>query len=301
MAKQYKVVHCTVNGQTRVPVEGQTLLQCEAESISGFIFDHWEINGEADYTFGPSAAFLATDACVIRACYHERKVLKTVNCYLQLLTASNNASGAKYTEFDFEEAYYNPVTKAYCAGGTLDCYVTAVIPNRAKVDYWLINGVKYQFPDNNIPKFRILDLNEATTIEPVFKGKTPVDMSGRPAIARELESQVRPMLLHCIECWGQFMNAAGNPAGQQYREFDFDGPYTNPVTKQALSGGLLDICISTKVPRGHTVDGWIINDVTYQFPQNVLRFRVMGLNEDTTYEVRFRGTSSPTRTPTVIN
>ena len=45
------------------------------------------------------------------------------------------------------------------------------------------------------------------------------------------------------------------------------------------------------------VDTWIINDVMYQFPVQVLKFRVMDLNEDTTYEVRFRGKPSGTRTP----
>lgn len=282
-------VHCTINGMDRFPIEGETLLQCQAEEIEGFVFDHWEINGAADYGFGASSSFVASEACVIQAFYHERKVLRTVNCYFQLLTTSNNASGTKYTEFDFEEAYYNPVTKAYCPGGTLSCYITAVIPKKAQVDYWLINGVKYQFPDNTINKFRIVDLNEATTIEPVFKGYAPSGLYGRPAAAAELEHKIRPRVMRCINCWGQFMNLAYNPSGQEYTEFDFEQDYTNPVTRRRIYGGTLDIFISTKLPRGCVVDTWIINDVMYQFPQTVLKFRVLGLNEDTTYEVRFRG------------
>ena len=42
-------IHCTINGETQVPIVGETLLQCEAENIEGFVFDHWEINGEPDY------------------------------------------------------------------------------------------------------------------------------------------------------------------------------------------------------------------------------------------------------------
>ena len=290
-------VRCTINGQSRVPIQGDTVLHCVAEDVEGFVFDHWDINGEPEYGFGATASFVASESCVIQAYYHERKVLRTVNCYLQLLTDKHNASGSKYTEFDFEDTYYNPVTKSYCPAGTLSCYVTAVVPKKAQIDYWLINGVKYQFPENNIVKFRILELNEATTIEPVFKGFSPSNLYPRPAAAQELEKIVRPMMMHCINCWSQFMNVSGSPSGQEYTEFDFDQIYTNPVTRRKLPGGLLDIFISTKLPRGCTVDTWIINDVMYQFPQLVLKFRVLGLNEDTTYEVRFRGMATATRIP----
>ena len=289
-------VHCIINGETRVPIQGETLLECVAEDIEGFVFDHWEINGQPDYESGATASFVATEACVIRAYYHERKVLRTVNCFFQLLTKNNNASGTKYTEFDFEDAYYSPVTNTYCPAGTLSCYVTAVIPRKGEVDYWLINGVKYQFPDNLVVKFRLVDLNEATTIEPVFKGMSPTEEFARPFEARELEQQI-PQVMKCINCWGQFMNASGKPAGQQYTEFDFEKDYTNPVTRKKLPGGLLDNYIATKLPRGCTVESWIINDVKYQFPGTVLHFRVMGLDEGTTYEVRFRGLPSASPTP----
>ncbi len=173
-----------------------------------------------------------------------------------------------------------------------------MIPRKGEVDYWLINGVKYQFPDNLIIKFRLVDLNEATTIEPVFKGMIPTNQYARPYAARELEEQI-PKVMKCINCWGKFMNTSGTPTGQEYREFDFEKNYTNPVTRKKLPGGLLDIYIATKLPQGCTVDTWIINDVKYQFPGTVLRFRVMDLDEGTTYEVRFRGYTVSNPTPTV--
>ena len=291
-------IHCTINGLTTAPLQGDTLLECEAEEIDGFVFDHWEINGEQDYSFGPSASFIASEDCVIRAYYHERKVLRTVNCYLQLLTAKNNASGTKYREFDFEESYYSPVRKTYFPGGTLSCYVTATIPKKAEVDYWLINGVKYQFPGNKVVKFRLLDLNEATTIEPVFKGMAPTLAEARPAEAEELEYKVTPRTMRCINCWGRFMNLNRSPMGEKYEEFNFEEIYTNPVTRKKMPGGKLDIYLSTKAPKGTMVDTWYINGVGYQFPPVVLNIRVMDLNEDTTYEVRFRAVrTSATATP----
>lgn len=289
-------IHCTVNGQEKALIQGDTLLTCVAEEIDGYVFDHWDVNGEADYDFGSTATFIASEAAVIRACYHERKVVRAVNCYLQLLTKKNNASGTKYTEFDFEDPYYNPVTKEHHGGGTIDFYVTAVIPRKGEVDYWLINGVKYQFCENNVTKFRVLELDEATTIEVVFKGADPSYGQSHDSRFEELVYQA-PHLMRCINCWGQFMNNSGSPSGKTYMEFDFDQPYTNPVTMKKLPGGLLDIFIATKIPRGCTVDTWYINNVKYQFPQTVSRFRVMGLDEATTYEVRFKGLGSATTPP----
>ena len=289
-------IHCTINGQSKVPVEGDTLLNCVAEEISGFVFDHWDINGQPDFESGPSAAFIASEAAVIRAYYRERRVLKVVNCYLQLLTQKDNASGTQYTEFDFEDPYYNPVTKETHPGGTLDFYVTAVIPRKAEIDYWLINGVKYQFPDNKITKFRVLGLNEATTIEAVFKGMTPSYGKSHDPRAEELEYQA-PHVMRCINCWGQFMNDKGKPAGKEYLEFDFDQTYTDPVAKKKLPGGHLDIFLSTKLPKDSTVATWAINGVWYQFPQTVKRIRVMGLDEATLYEVLYKGVASATPAP----
>ena len=83
----------------------------------------------------------------------------------------DDASGKTYKEFDFEEAYKNPVTKKNTQGGLISFYIFADVPSRQEVDYWLINGVKYTFP-NVIQKFRVENLDEATVYEVVFKNQT---------------------------------------------------------------------------------------------------------------------------------
>ena len=74
------------------------------------------------------------------------------------------------TEFDFEDDYTNPVTKKKEKGGLISFYITADIPKKSEIDYWLVNGVKYQYP-KDISKFRVEDLDEATVYEVVFKGQ----------------------------------------------------------------------------------------------------------------------------------
>ena len=75
-----------------------------------------------------------------------------------------------------------------------------------------------------------------------------------------------------------------------------------PMSVEAIMPGMrarfarirkLDIFISSRLPRGCIVESWLINDVKYQFPGNaVVKFRVMGLDEGTTYEIRFQGVST---------
>ena len=108
---------------------------------------------------------------MIHAVFHQRHILKCINCHFQFITDKGNASGKTYKEFDFEEAYKNPVTKKNTQGGLISFYIFADVPSRQEVDYWLINGVKYTFP-NVIQKFRVENLDEATVYEVVFKNQT---------------------------------------------------------------------------------------------------------------------------------
>lgn len=168
-------VDCTVNGGMFAKLDGETKVQCVPNEIEGFVFDHWEVDGVTQDSTAKKLELTLANTAVIRAVFHERRTVKCINCHIQLLNDKGNAHGMEYTEFDFEEDYKNPVTKKTEKGGLISFYIFADIPRKQEVDYWLINGVKYQFP-KDIQKFRVLELNEATVYEVVFKGqakKTP--------------------------------------------------------------------------------------------------------------------------------
>lgn len=164
-------VGCTVNGGMTALLNGSTQVQCVVKNRDGYAFDHWEVDGTAQNTTEKTLTVNVSKTTVIEAVFHERHILKCINCYFQFLTNQGNASGKKYKEFDFEEGYTNPATRKKESGGLISFYITADIPKRQEVDYWLINGVKYQFP-NNVTKFRVENLDEATVYEVVFKNQT---------------------------------------------------------------------------------------------------------------------------------
>lgn len=161
-------VDCTVNGQARAALYGITKIVCSPVVPEGMAFDHWEVNGKRDAETKATLELSVSKSTVIRAVLHEKKIVKCINCYLEFLDAKNNAKGSKYTEFDFENEYKNPVTGSKCKGGLIDFYLFASVPRGMQVDYWLINGVKYQ-PPSNLTKFRVVGLDEATVYEVVFK------------------------------------------------------------------------------------------------------------------------------------
>jgi len=164
-------VDCTVNGGMAEQLLGETLVKCVPNNVDGYVFDHWEVDGVAKETTEKALELTVSKTTVIQAVFHERHILKCINCHFQFLTDKGNASGKSLKEFDFEEDYTNLATKKKMKGGLISFYITADIPKRQEVDYWLINGVKYQFP-NNVTKFRVENLDEATVYEVIFKNQT---------------------------------------------------------------------------------------------------------------------------------
>ena len=109
------------------------------------------------------------DAAAVIAVYRERRVITTKDCHFTLLDKKGKSVGKSYTEFDFENDYTNPETKETCKGGEISYYVFADIPKGMEVDHWLINGVRYEPPYNDIRKFRVEGQTEATLYEVVFR------------------------------------------------------------------------------------------------------------------------------------
>ena len=161
--------HCTLNGEDAVRVEGRTAVHAVADEREGYVFDHWVVNGSEDDTSGPEADFVFDSAAAVVAVYRERRVITTKDCHFTLLDKKGKSVGKSYTEFDFENDYTNPETKETCKGGEISFYIFADIPKGMEVDHWLINGVRYEPPYNDIRKFRVEGQTEATLYEVVFR------------------------------------------------------------------------------------------------------------------------------------
>ncbi len=206
-------VDCTVNGGAFAKLDGQTKVKCVPKEIEGFVFDHWEVDGQVQDSTAKTLELTLSETAVIRAVFHERRTVKCINCHFQFLNEKNNAQGKEYTEFDFEEDYKNPVTKKTEKGGLISFYIFADVPRKQEVDYWLINGVKYQYP-KDIQKFRVVDLNEATVYEVVFKGQART--TSQPG---KTPSPTTYYTVTCVNCKYKYNNSwytSGKvPAGTQ--------------------------------------------------------------------------------------
>lgn len=95
----------------------------------------------------------------------------------------------------------------------------------------------------------------------------------------------------CINCYFQYPNAKDRAAGDKLETVTFETEYTNPNTKQTCEGGRITGYVTANVPKNKTVDYWIINGVEYHFNNTVKYFRIVDLDEATTYEVVFKGST----------
>lgn len=161
--------NCTINGKQTVQVDGETEIHAVADEIEGYVFDHWFYDGAEDYESGPVADFAFSYPVAICAVFRERRVITCKDCHITLLDKKGHSVGKNYTEFDFEEDYVNPETKEKCKGGSISFYIFADVPKGKEVDHWIINGVKYEPPYNNVAKFRVEGQTEPTVYEVVFR------------------------------------------------------------------------------------------------------------------------------------
>lgn len=162
-------LQATIDDKEFVTIDGEKSLAAKAKLEEGQVVDHWELNGQiqegaTDDTF----TFTASESAIVEAVIRAEKKVTTVNCTIRLLDKDGDPAGDTYEEFSFEKPYTNPVTKEEITTGTASFQVKAKVPSGYTVDYWLINGVKYD-PSTTVHSFIVTDLDEATEYEAVLK------------------------------------------------------------------------------------------------------------------------------------
>ena len=161
-------LHATIDGQDVVAINGETELTAQALLDEGQVVDHWELSGEIMEASDETFTFTASGETIVEAVLRAEKKVTTINCKIRFLNDKGEAAGDSYEEFVFEKPYQNPVTNEEIADGTITMQVKAEIPSGYMVDYWIINGVKYDY-SNTVNSFIVEGLNEATEYEVVLK------------------------------------------------------------------------------------------------------------------------------------
>ena len=176
---------------------------------------------------------------------------------------------------------------AVTVGSADAAYITAQAP---EVDYWVINGVRYNFGES-VTELRVEKADRDWTIEAVAAGAQPQTLLSAEAIqaARTGETLtvkgVRAELSH--------VDANDNPSGSWYPSFNFHKDYQNHATRYRENGGQISVRVRAVVPWGSYVEGWKFDETEF-YPNAIIRqFTVRSLNTSMTYEPIFGTDPNP--------
>lgn len=284
-------LNCTVNNERIMNIDGPVSLTAIADLSAGQSVDCWKVNGKvvegetnpwllfiADgYTVvealltdagtsavSPTAAPTAAPAEPAPAAQAEDTRFLAYGCYFQYLNGDGIGAGQTYTELPFE--------------GSISFRVTADSPHSSQIDYWVIDGAKYTFP-NPVKYITITNLRQPMTFEVVYKNKAPKTLGVFP---NKGVSQV----VSCDNARIRFIKGNATPGGNAFKSFDFTASYYNESSGKTCPGGSIDVKITADCEEDSYVRYWEINGARFLFNTNEQYLIVKGLGESTHYVPR---------------
>ncbi len=202
-------------------------------------------------------------------------VVTAVGCKLQLLDKNNKAAGEKMTEIDFSSGYYNPNTKQSISG-YIDFCATADTSN---VEYWVINGTRYDFEGHAPKVITVRDLEDSMTIEAVGKNAAATTVISADEVTGG-STRVIKASKNAKLC---FVTDTDRGAGGWKDSFDFTNDFVNAATEKGEQGGRVTMRVKAELDNSKKLDYWVINGVRFYFDTAVESFIVRDLTRSTTY------------------
>ena len=290
--------NCTVNGLSTLSFPVSASFTAVATLSEGQQITGWKLNGEVvDGEVSESFVFTANGTTVIEALIDgdpgktnapadpdaakkpvrkqsNTTIVQAYGATLQYLDAKGNGAGETYTELDFSEVYTNPVTGEECPARQAAFKVTADSPHSSTIDYWVIDGVRYDFV-NTVKYITVTGLTEDMTIEVVYKKGSSQTLKSENKIQEMRTSE--ELIVSCENAKMRHVKNASATAGDAFTEFDFTQSYTNKATGKTEKGGAVTVKVSANLSK---VDYWEFgtaklvfsnNAVTYFFARNLDR------------------------------
>ena len=197
--------------------------------------------------------------------------LQAVNAVIQRANSKNKAEGAEMTEV-IVTAEDNLI-------------ITARVPKGKKIDYWVINGVRYDFL-HTISSLRLTNFDQSWIFEVVFK-KTDSATLHSP---EEIQASRTDETLLCKVINGELchLKSETKGGGGWITEFDFTVDYNNRATGIREQGGQLSAKIRAVIPKNKKIVGWKFDETEiYNIGATVNQFIVNTLDTSMTYEPIF--------------
>ena len=207
--------------------------------------------------------------------------LKTVGAVIQYASARGKAYGPEMTELTV-----TPETSVM---------VIPKVPRWGKIDYWIINGVRYDFL-YSFKWFYITAFDRSWTIEVAYKNSDPQTLrspdeiqasrTGETLIAETRNSKLRHV-------------SGSDDGGAWMDSFDFTNDYTNLASGAREKGGQLTAKIRAIIPSKKQVLGWRLDGTEFYTAAEVKAFIVRTLDTSMVYEPIFAWDAKVTPTPKI--
>lgn len=174
--------------------------------------------------------------------------------------------------------------------------VTARIPKGKKLDYWVFNGVRYDFL-RTVKWMRMTAFDRSWTLEAVYKDAPSETLRSEEEIQAARTGE--PLVAEVVHGELCHIKQGTKGGGGWIRTFDFTSDYSNRATGAREQGGRLTAKIRPLIPKGKRVAGWKFDD-TEIYPGVVVNdFVVRSLDTSMVYEPIFavRNDPAPERVP----
>lgn len=159
-----------------------------------------------------------------------------------------------------------------------------------EMDGWLVYCV-YSTKTEKVP-------TDAAILRVTDRSGNPVNGTGMPARTpapggMHDGSAVLPadgeLVLRTYGCYIQFVDDNGNAKGESFTELNFGESYYNSLTRRNVTNGVVHVRITADVPRGRTVEYWVINGIKYTFNTQVKSFTLREVTYGMTIEAVLDG------------
>ena len=197
-------------------------------------------------------------------------------------TGSKNTDKGKYSAISFDKS-----TKLN---------VTADLPAGKSIDYWVIDGVRYDFLPRVPTSFTLDNITDSVIVEAVAKSQ-----SNETQLSPEIIQEIRTgetLIVNTIHARLCHIRANDTGAGGWLKTFNFTDDYTNRATKKIETGGQVTVRVKAQIPKDKKIAYWKFNDLHIDFNKTVSEMIVRTLYVSKTYEPVFGKVTKKTTTTT---
>lgn len=205
--------------------------------------------------------------------------LKAEGAYIQRADSKNKPAGAEMNEM------------TVTAGDNV--IVTARVPRGKKIEYWVLNGVRYEWL-HTVKWIRLSNFDRSWTVEVVYKNSPSATLHDPAAVQAARTGET--LLCRTVSAELCHIKSGTKGGGGWITSFDFTQDYVNRATGVMEKGGQLSAKVRAVIPRGKRVAGWKL-DETHLYPAVAVKeFVVRSLDTSMTYEPIF-GNATVTKPP----